>query len=43
MNRRTQPVAQREAEPVSPARGVLFMIGTLGFFHGLITVVDPML
>ena len=43
MNRRPQPVAEREPQPVSPARGVLFMLGMLGFFHGLITVVDPML
>ena len=43
MNRRTQPIAQREPRPVSPARGVLFMLGMLGFFHGLITVVDPIL
>ncbi|HEY0326189.1 MAG TPA: hypothetical protein VGC46_09490 [Allosphingosinicella sp.] len=43
MNRRTQTVAQSDPQPVSPARGVLFMVGMLGFFHGLITVVDPML
>ena len=43
MNRRTQTVAQSDPQPVSPARGVLFMLGMLGFFHGLITVVDPML
>lgn len=43
MNRRTQPFAPSDPKPVSPARGVLFMIGMLGFFHGLITVVDPML
>jgi hypothetical protein len=43
MNRHTQPVAQSDPQPVSPARGVLFMLGMLGFFHGLITVVDPML
>jgi hypothetical protein len=43
MNRRTQTVAQSGQQPVSPARGVLFMLGMLGFFHGLITVVDPML
>ena len=43
MNRRTQPIAQRDPQPVSPARGILFMLGMLGFFHGLITVVDPML
>ena len=43
MNRRTQTVAQSDPQPVSPARGVVFMLGMLGFFHGLITVVDPML
>jgi hypothetical protein len=43
MSRRQQPIAQREPQPVSPARGVLLMLGMLGFFHGLITVVDPML
>ena len=43
MNRRTQPVVQRDPAPISPVRGVLFMLGMLGFFHGLITVVDPML
>ena len=43
MSRRTQPAAQRDPQPVSPARGVLLMLGMLAFFHGLITVVDPML
>ena len=43
MSRYTQPVGSRDPQPVSPARGVLFMIAMLGFFHGLITVVDPML
>ena len=43
MNRHPQPVGSSDPQPVSPARGVLFMLGMLGFFHGLITVVDPML
>ena len=43
MNRHQQPVGTRDPQPVSPARGALFMLGMLGFFHGLITVVDPLL
>jgi len=43
MNRHPQPVGPRDPKPVSPARGILFMVGMLGFFHGLITIVDPML
>jgi hypothetical protein len=43
MNRPVQPVSQTNPKPVSPAAGVMFMMGFLGFFYGLITVVDPLL
>ncbi len=43
MNRNTQAPSATELKPASPARGLVFMIGSLGFFYGLITVVDPLL
>jgi hypothetical protein len=43
MSRNAQTPSANEPKPVSPARGLLFMIGSLSFFYGLITVVDPLL
>ena len=43
MSKRLQASSTSDPKPISPARGLLFTLGMLGFFHGLITVVDPML
>lgn len=43
MSRNTPPPAATELPPASPARGLAFMIGSLGFFYGFITMVDPLL
>ena len=43
MSSRTEET--RETDPGMPpaSRGVVFLVGCLGFFYGLITVVDPLL
>lgn len=43
MNKHRRSPHDRDPKPVSPATGILFMVGTLGFFHSLLTVVDPLL
>lgn len=43
MNSNPQAPGTTEPKPASPARGLLFMMGCLGLFYGLITIVDPLL